>query len=811
MDFNNHDPVYGAYDQQQQLRAFWLSNMWHMDPQHIQDDHQHDHLSHQHLQQHTHQQQQMPTTADQFQYHQQMEQQRVHAMTNREDMIRANWQYQSHDAPQHRTRSTMLPAAHLSHDPYSVAQFHDMQQQGMGSFGQMPGPNVDATMQVNTQPQESYMPFAATSISQSYEPLQCYQNDLHNGLIGYPIPQRYGNHQYGPHNMLSQSPTDNAFEAQSSSGSESDWSLIPHPGNSMSQQSFDSFAEMPRATAAVNPRETMHHIRTDSDSSLEHPGHAESVHSIGSFEEIQMSLHSPDSESTLDFSMKNEQANTSHEVPHPSPVASCSSPSSSATSPTSPISGSPPSRRRKEQLSKEPLSKQSKTTIKKPVQPAKKTAAGDKKVGRRRGPLRPEQRIQAGEIRKLRACLRCKFLKKTCDKGDPCAGCQPSHARLWQVPCTRIDIKDIGAFTSTWKADYERHMTLGNSITNIKGYATQEHLLFITHGYGYSLPIQTREIFVRDDDCFNMDWVESCHDTPREFEQPTARLTIGMEGISPKALSAYLDKHIDNGFENFISQHFEGTKFLTEMLCTAYRYYLTTRMPIIRKALKLVLAYNLTLHIIMVNGAYHDVDLTGKVEDEASKHFGKTLAPVMINFQVKHALAIMWRELQKDVLEELSALYSSCYSGDKFKNWPTIFMLATMLLAVWEEIQFDTHYRNPDPDTVKKFCNDMESTPVGVIVGLFSAISQRLPAFSEWDRHKHQNVVHSDVAVCDAMDEVRDHVLKYGKFPDRSSKGFLLIVLAEDYLKSRGDCKFDRNDFDCLSNKFLSKLVIRAN
>ena len=38
-----------------------------------------------------------------------------------------------------------------------------------------------------------------------------------------------------------------------------------------------------------------------------------------------------------------------------------------------------------------------------------------------------------------------------------------------------------------------------------------------------------------------------------------------------------------------------------------------------------------------------------------------------------------------------------------------------------------------------------------------------------------------------------------------------LIVIVEDYLKSRAEAKFDREDFDSLSNKFLSKLVIRAN
>jgi hypothetical protein len=51
-----------------------------------------------------------------------------------------------------------------------------------------------------------------------------------------------------------------------------------------------------------------------------------------------------------------------------------------------------------------------------------------------------------------------------------------------------------------------------------------------------------------------------------------------------------------------------------------------------------------------------------------------------------------------------------------------------------------------------------------VIVGLFSAISQKLPSFSEWDTRKHHHLLNSNPAVCDAMTEVRAHVTKYGKF-----------------------------------------------
>jgi hypothetical protein len=242
-----------------------------------------------------------------------------------------------------------------------------------------------------------------------------------------------------------------------------------------------------------------------------------------------------------------------------------------------------------------------------------------------------------------------------------------------------------------------------------------------------------------------------------------------MEGISHSVLSDYLDRHIDGGFEQFVDEYFEGTFFVTEILKTAYRFYCREKLPVIRKALKLVVAYNLTLHVTMVEGLPEDERNTGKVDDEKSKFCGKTVAPVMINFQVKCALADMWRELQKDVLEELSALYSSVYSGDKLKNWPTIFMLAAILLSVWELIQFDCWYRVPDQAAVGKFINDMESTPVGVIVGLFSAISQKLPAFNEWDTRKHHHLLGSNTAVCEAMTEVRAHVTKYGKLHYRLS------------------------------------------
>ena len=590
--------------------------------------------------------------------------------------------------------------------------------------------------------------------------------NLQADLVGYSTTE--AGIDMSSYHQHSSSPTGSHLEVRSltSASSNDGWSAVD-------RRSF----EFDRAMY-VDPNQTVHN-RTLSESSysdLERPSNNSFV---GSFQPHSHAIHSPSTDSISEYeelyhvhhqhglAIEHDHSSQPSNAVTPALIRAAPVPISKATSParspSSQESSSPPAS--KKFARKSPTAKSTEKVIKKQSQSSKGDA--EKKVGRRKGPLNPDQRKQANEIRKLRACLRCKFLKKTCDKGEPCNGCQPSHARLWQVPCTRIDIKEIGFFMKDWKADYERHVTMLTSINNIKGFADTERTLFITHGYGHVIPVKAREVYVRDEKVFGLDWVESFHDKdePTDYEIATAKLTCGMEGVSSALLSDYLDRHIDgNGsYERFIQDYFEGTPFLTEMLTTAYRYYFRTNLPVIRKALKLVLAYTLTLHITMVEGVPGEEGFSGKIEEETSKFFGKTMAPVMINFQIKAAMADMWRDLQRDVLEELSALYSSVYSGDKLKNWPTIFILATMLLAVWECMQFDCHYRVPDNAAVDKFCNDMETTPVGVIVGLFQAISQKLPSFAEWDTNKHHNLLNSDRNVCATMEEVRDNVQRYGK------------------------------------------------
>ena len=248
-----------------------------------------------------------------------------------------------------------------------------------------------------------------------------------------------------------------------------------------------------------------------------------------------------------------------------------------------------------------------------------------------------------------------------------------------------------------WKVDYERHISLQISVANIKGFSDQEMLLNITHGFGYTLPVHAREVFVRDEKCFGVEWVDTTSSVkPLEYNVDTARLTSGAEGIPSTMISEYLDLHIDNGFEQFVDDFFFGTPFISQLLKTAFRFWQKEKTPVIRKALKFVLAYSLTQHVTLLEQIPGQPELAGRITDENSFYYGRTMAPMMINFEVKYAMANMWRELQKDILEELSSLYSSVYTNkDKLKHWPTIFILAAIILTVWEQMQFDCRYKVP--------------------------------------------------------------------------------------------------------------------
>ena len=223
-----------------------------------------------------------------------------------------------------------------------------------------------------------------------------------------------------PTNVIeSSSPADTYLEVRSlgSSSSDNGW-------NTIERRSID-FSSFPEQGMFINPNQTLH------DRSLSESSYPSSY---GSFVDLANPVNSPTSETNLEspfhpMARRVSFDHTSHgsqsptavspvavvrPIPVPikksgSPTRSHASHASQSSTSSSSSSSSPPSRKPSR---KSPIAaKTAETKVRKHSQSGKPDS--EKRVGKRKGPLKPDQRKQASEIRKLRACLRCKFLKKT--------------------------------------------------------------------------------------------------------------------------------------------------------------------------------------------------------------------------------------------------------------------------------------------------------------------------------------------------------------------------------------------------------------
>lgn len=702
-----------------------------------------------------------------------------------------------------------LVASPVSQQPYVTPQSSHQYAQPMSAavappvgYIQYPQQQMHHAVLMAPQMSQSVLNYQTPTNTYAY-----YQQDPQRALTLYRPTAHPHSTPYASTTATPVTPTSHYHDSRSASINDQEWSLVDYSDN---RHSMEHYVEMQQATPV-----STHHTTSQQPQPMSNGSTAPLQASVSTNTMFGPALSHAQEDNKSLADMHSDGVHTHDNCTHHSSPSTDHDSHSPSTSTSSHTRDPTPLLPCAQQAIIGPVAPP-KSSLKKTVSTAlvKKELAADKRVGKRKGPLKPEQRKQAGEIRKLKACLRCKFLKKTCDTGNPCSGCTPAHARLWQVPCTRIAIQEVGYFTRDFTADINREYPFGEIVAE----SPMQVGLWITHGFGYVLPVMSRAVYVKNAEKFKVEWSEVQPTGQRQdFEAVSANLAPIEGSISEQVMSEYVDKHIDGGFERFVDNHFDGTKFITEMLKTTYNHYRSTKLPIIRKALKLVVAYNLTMSLTLAEGLPEDAAWAGKVTDPESRQYGKIPAPVLVNREVKHALAGLWRALMNDVLIELAKLYTSVYSGDRLKHWPTIFMLDLLLLAVWEEMQFDMCYAankagEEMSEAPERFCQQMESIPVGVIVGLFLAISQKLPTFLEWDSKKHHHVLNSDQQACDVMNEVKKHVIKHGTSTCLYVIRLDANVVTEDYLKKRPkECRFNVNDMDSLSNKFVSRLVVRAN
>jgi len=263
-----------------------------------------------------------------------------------------------------------------------------------------PHPSLDVSMEANLG--------AGLNMDGTYLNLQGNINQINpmsfnwqemSDLMGY---QHHGLDMNAPQQVFSVGSPSDAYlsdtqlELRSLSSSDNGWTRVDHMQHQIG--------------AISNPEQTLH-PRTFSDSSHSDAEQQLSRNSFEFVENVPPFMSSPGTDSIGDDEFYAHQGYYENQPPSPPAVVTTSLVQPIAirqpTSPTRPPT-SPTARR---QSRKNATAKSSKAIARRSSQVTKNET--EKRVGRRKGPLRPEQRKQACEIRKLGACLRCKFLKKT--------------------------------------------------------------------------------------------------------------------------------------------------------------------------------------------------------------------------------------------------------------------------------------------------------------------------------------------------------------------------------------------------------------
>ncbi|OMP85121.1 hypothetical protein BK809_0000875 [Diplodia seriata] len=369
------------------------------------------------------------------------------------------------------------------------------------------------------------------------------------------------------------------------------------------------------------------------------------------------------------------------------------------------------------------------------------------------------------------ACLRCKLTRDLCVGGDPCIRCTKAHNRSWQIPCTSVDIKDMGDFVNSSLLDAPSEY----SPQQYESFTAPEHpptSMKFQQGFDLSLVIMVQRSSVRDDDSLRVSWDEIIDGSLKKFSIPRTETWITKPGepLRPK-IAEYIKKFVDNqtgGSTKEISlDQLSWGAYTQESICirrlleVVSIYYRETNETILGKALHLYVAFSLVGRPTLMERDSTGGDTESRVIIPDSRYYGETLAPGRIDKAIKYELTALWRSYHYEVLEELSSLFTSVYSGDRLRNWTAIFTVTITLLMVWERMQYE--FRRNDATKGEELCAEMERMAVPVLTGLVQAISQKLPSFIEWDTEKHQHLLGSNEATNELMTEISYFVTRNGK------------------------------------------------
>ncbi|KAI9704143.1 MAG: hypothetical protein M1836_007004 [Candelina mexicana] len=373
------------------------------------------------------------------------------------------------------------------------------------------------------------------------------------------------------------------------------------------------------------------------------------------------------------------------------------------------------------------------------------TISGVKRRGGRTKGLSVESRKKAHDIRNIRACWRCFFLRNSCSDHDVCNGCKNVKFHLYRMPCDRSRLSDRMdlILPDVIISEYAPHRLMEFCNEHVAHWSNNPIRFQLTFGYGPPLCFEGVELVPRGPELL---WgLQHVTDDDSQSSQLVRKVSppIGLIAQSPEhdqlEISQYLDDFVSRWLVQWPNSCFEGKTeaFQREMLRLVCQYYNDWAggakwHELLRKTLKLqILSYIGGRILTLPNEDDPSKGIMGReavrqmLLNPGSTYYEPDTSPRMANRQVKSVMSNLYKNLFTEVLTQLEEMIRY-RKGD---TWGPSFCIMLLLAMIFEDTQISIDIAVQCENTRGRFemdrayalerCHDIEANVFDFFIEIF--------------------------------------------------------------------------------------------
>ncbi|KAF8462923.1 hypothetical protein BDZ91DRAFT_320145 [Kalaharituber pfeilii] len=359
-----------------------------------------------------------------------------------------------------------------------------------------------------------------------------------------------------------------------------------------------------------------------------------------------------------------------------------------------------------------------------------------------RGPFDPRRRGEVNEIRKRGACIRCQFLRESCDMNERCANCckVEGKQKTWRyMPCIRMRITEAMLFrkgNSKFKQAEANLLSLHwahgarrKTITLGRPPPLTRHWIAKGHTTLPSFKIHCKEFVPRQGDLLHETWRDANGDEVRLKLPPFAACE---EGDTSEAIRGFVRDVFEFFKYDMVSEEQnplvrlvfeEAIRYSEDHECVTDVKSSSDKQPIcmLRDALRIWILSRLAAEGVVIVGSERPFDID-VVDSPDSPYYGTVPIPPILDHQLDTLGIRYMLQLKDNVLKALKARIQRRRHTHWYEVFLTMFVLLHNIEYVYRaQYRYMKRHEGTIMDgTMGNLCKDAYCTFPGCPEGRFS-------------------------------------------------------------------------------------------